>query len=47
MREALVEAGFVDIRPAAFGDAADPMFAHVEERVRWKEGIGFDCRRPA
>lgn len=47
MREALVEAGFVDIRPAVFGDAADPMFAHVEERVRWKEGIGFDCRRPA
>jgi hypothetical protein len=47
MREALAEAGFVAIRPAVFGDAEDPMFAHVEERMRWKEGIGFDCRRPA
>ncbi|MFN9548189.1 MAG: class I SAM-dependent methyltransferase [Cyanobacteriota bacterium] len=47
MRDALAEAGFVDIRPAVFGDASDPMFANVEERVRWREGIGFDCRRPA
>jgi len=47
MQEALKEAGFVNIRPAVFGDASDPMFAQVEERVRWKEGIGFDCRRPA
>ena len=47
MQDALAEAGFVDIRPAVFGDASDPMFANVEERVRWKEGIGFDCRRPA
>jgi hypothetical protein len=37
----------VNIRPALHGDASDPMFAHVEERIRWKEGIGFDCRRPA
>jgi hypothetical protein len=47
MADALAEAGFVAVRPARFGDAEDPMFAHVEERVRWKEGIGFDCRRPA
>ncbi len=47
MEDALKEAGFVDIRPAVYGDASDPMFANVEERVRWKEGIGFDCRRPA
>jgi len=47
MGHALEEAGFVAIRPAVFGDASDPMFANVEERVRWKEGIGFDCRRPA
>jgi hypothetical protein len=46
MVDALKEAGFVDIRPAVHGDASDPMFAHVEERIRWKEGIGFDCRRP-
>lgn len=47
MGHALAEAGFVDIRPAVFGDASEAMFAKVEERVRWKEGIGFDCRRPA
>jgi hypothetical protein len=47
MQHALEEAGFVDIRQATFGDASDPMFEKVEARMRWKEGIGFDCRRPA
>lgn len=46
MRHALDEAGFVDIRRAVFGDGSDPMFAHVEVRMRWKEGMGIDCRRP-
>lgn len=46
MEQALADAGFVEIRQATFGDGSDPMFANVEERIRWKEGIGFDCRRP-
>jgi predicted SAM-dependent methyltransferase len=46
MREALEEAGFVQIRRAAFGDCEDPMFRNVEEKVRWDGCLGFECRRP-
>jgi predicted SAM-dependent methyltransferase len=46
MNEALHEAGFVDIRRAEFGDSSDPMFTNVEQRVRWKGCLGFDCRKP-
>jgi predicted SAM-dependent methyltransferase len=47
MREALEQAGFVQIRRAAFGDSEDPMFQNVEEKVRWDGCLGFECRRPA
>lgn len=46
MREALAEVGFVEIRRATFGDSQDPMFHNVEERVRWVDSLGFECRRP-
>jgi Methyltransferase domain len=42
----LQEAGFVDIRRAAFGDSSDPMFASVEEKDRWDECLGVECRKP-
>lgn len=41
----LEEAGFRDIRPAQFGDAAEPAFALVEEADRWQDALGFECRR--
>jgi len=47
MLQALQDAGFVDIRRAAFGDASDPMFSNVEQEVRWRGCLGFDCRKPA
>ncbi len=47
MEQALAEAGFVGIRQATYGDSEDPTFLTVEERVRWEEGIGFECRKPA
>lgn len=40
----LLSQGFRDVRPAEFGDSADPLFAHVERRERWNECIGFECR---
>lgn len=47
MHEALEKAGFVNIRRAVFGDASDPMFHSVEERVRWRDSLGLECQRPA
>jgi SAM-dependent methyltransferase len=43
-------AGFTAIRPAAFGDAADPMFAAVEDETRFLDGdnreVAIEARKP-
>jgi predicted SAM-dependent methyltransferase len=44
MRRELETAGFHDIRAAQLGDSEDPMFAAVEEKLRWDEGFGIQCR---
>ena len=41
----LTDAGFRNIRRAAFGDAADPLFADVEEIGRWDNCLGVECVR--
>lgn len=41
----LQEAGFRNIRRAAFGDASDPLFADVEELSRWDNCLGVECVR--
>jgi hypothetical protein len=41
----LTDAGFRNIRRAAFGDAADPLFADVEEAGRWENCLGVECIR--
>lgn len=47
---ALTEAGFSDIRHAAFGDSGDPMFLLVEDKGRFlADGLpelAIQCRRP-
>jgi SAM-dependent methyltransferase len=53
-RKELEDAGFVDIRRCAFGDAGDPMFARVEDRGRFVDQgfapamveLAFEARRP-
>jgi len=40
----LKDAGFHSIRRAAFGDCDDPHFASVEEKGRWDDAIGVECR---
>jgi SAM-dependent methyltransferase len=51
MAAELEGAGFVDIRPAAFGDCSDPMFARVEREDRFVcDGIvevAIEARKPA
>lgn len=41
----LAEAGFVDIRPAQYGDSNHPEFAAVEREDRWQGCLGFECRK--
>lgn len=43
----LSRAGFRDVRRARFGDSPDPRFAEVEERSRWDNCLGMECRKPA
>jgi len=43
MAAELQEAGFRNIRRAAFGDATDPLFADVEEIGRWDNCLGVEC----
>jgi predicted SAM-dependent methyltransferase len=40
----LANAGFVDVRRAAFGDCADPMFQAVEDQGRWQNCLGIECK---
>jgi SAM-dependent methyltransferase len=46
----LERAGFASIRPAAFGDADDPMFAAVEDEARFIDGdfreVAIEARKP-
>lgn len=46
MSKELHEAGFVDIRRAAYGDSEDEHFLQVEQPGRWKNCLGLECRRP-
>lgn len=43
----LRHAGFAGIRRADFGDCPDAAFAEVEDRGRWENCLGVECRRPA
>ena len=46
LEKELQVAGFRDIRRAEYGDAADPKFAEVEDRGRWIDSCGVECRKP-
>jgi hypothetical protein len=37
--------GFVGIRLAVFGDSSDPAFKTVEEKDRWDNCVGIECRK--
>ncbi len=38
-------AGFTDIRRASFGDSQDATFGEVEDKERWENCLGVECRR--
>ena len=42
----LRKTGFVGVRRAFFGDSMDPMFRDVEDKSRWDNCLGVECKRP-
>ena len=42
----LKDAGFIEIRRAFFGDSSDPFFNTVEDKGRWDNCLGVECRKP-
>jgi predicted SAM-dependent methyltransferase len=46
MSAALVEAGFVSVRRAKFGDSAFSDFGAVESLHRWEGALGFEAQKP-
>ncbi len=42
----LEQAGFVEVRRASYHDSADAKFHDVENRERWDNALGVECRRP-
>ncbi len=42
----LEKAGFIEIRRAVFGDSVDPHFNSVEEKKRWDNCLGVECKKP-
>lgn len=42
----LEDAGFIEIRRAWFGDSTDSFFATVEDKSRWDNCLGVECRKP-
>ncbi len=41
----LKRAEFTNVRPAVFGDSADPRFHEVERAERWENCLGVECQR--
>jgi predicted SAM-dependent methyltransferase len=42
----LEKVGFINIRRAEFGDAADLVFNDVEDETRWLNCLGVECYKP-
>ncbi|MBB4070723.1 hypothetical protein GGQ18_003341 [Salinibacter ruber] len=42
----LKQVGFKEIRRAEYGDSEDPLFDDVEDKGRWKDNLGIECRKP-
>ena len=47
LKSSLEEAGFVEIRRAAFADSMEPLFGQVEVQGRWCDALGVECVRPS
>jgi len=47
MMAELSRVGFVEIRRAVYGDSVDTMFGFAEDKERWINCLGIECKRPS
>ena len=45
IRSELENTGFVEVRKASFGDSSEPMFGKVEDKGRWDNCLGVECKK--
>lgn len=45
LEKALLDAGFKNVRRAAFGDSGDQAFAAAESEARWVGNLGWNCEK--
>jgi len=45
IKEELKNVGFIEVRRAHFGDSSDPMFKELEDKSRWDNCLGVECRK--
>jgi SAM-dependent methyltransferase len=45
IKKELSEAGFVDVRRAYFGDSFDSKFQEAENKDRWENCLGVECKK--
>jgi hypothetical protein len=41
----LQDVGFIEIRPAEFGDSEEPLFKDVEDKNRWIDSLCIQCKK--
>ncbi len=46
MMQELQNAGFIEVRKASFGDSSDTMFLNIENKNRWDNCLGVECKKP-
>ena len=46
LNQELSNVGFNNIRRAQFGDSENHKFIEVEDLTRWKDCLGFECKKP-
>jgi hypothetical protein len=45
VEQELKNVGFRDIRRAKFGDSKEQLFEQVEDKTRWDDCLGIECRK--
>jgi len=45
IEQELMDAGFVNIRKAEYGDASDKLFLELEDKSRWENCLGVECKK--
>ena len=45
IKQELINAGFIEVRNAIYNDSSDVMFLDIEEKIRWDNCLGVECKK--